>query len=93
MKYAAIIEYLPDPAKVQAVRPEHRQYLQGLRQKGQLAIAGPFTDGSGGLLIYETASTEEAEQLLRKDPFFREGIFVKWVLRPWNPVMGEVSSQ
>jgi uncharacterized protein YciI len=90
MKYAAVIEYLQDKAKVQAVRPEHRQYLQGLREKGQLAIAGPFTDDWGGLIVYEAASAAQAEQLLKADPFFREGIFLKYVLRPWNPVMGEV---
>jgi uncharacterized protein YciI len=92
MKYAAIIEYPPDRDRVQSVRAEHRQYLSGLRAKGQLAIAGPFTDDSGALIVYEAASAEEAEQLLRDDPFFREGIFQKYVLRPWNPVMGGVSA-
>jgi uncharacterized protein YciI len=92
MKYVAIIEYLPDADKVQALRPEHRQYLSGLRQKGQLAVAGPFTDGTGALIVYEAASAEEAEQLIRGDPFFREGVFLRWVLRPWNPVMGGVST-
>ncbi|MCS6850370.1 MAG: YciI family protein [Gemmataceae bacterium] len=87
MKFAAIIEYVPDPARIQAVRPVHRQYLASLRDQGKLAISGPFTDDSGALIVYEAASRDEAEQLLRNDPFHREGIFVSYVIRPWNPVM------
>jgi uncharacterized protein YciI len=87
MKYAAIIEYLNDPEKVQSIRPVHRQYLAQLRELGQLAVSGPFTDGTGALIVYEAASAEEAEKLLHGDPFHQNGIFLKWVLRPWNPVI------
>jgi uncharacterized protein YciI len=87
MKYAAIIEYLNDPEKVQSIRPAHRQYLTQLRERGQLAVAGPFTDGTGALIVYEAASADEAEKLIHGDPFHKNGIFLKYVLRPWNPVM------
>lgn len=87
MKYAAIIEYLADPEKVQSLRPVHRQYLALLKERGQLAVSGPFTDGSGALIVYEAGSAEEAEKLLQGDPFHQNGIFLKYVLRPWNPVI------
>jgi uncharacterized protein YciI len=87
MKFAAIIEYTQDKAKIQAIRPVHRQYLTSLRERGQLAVAGPFTDDSGSLIVYEAASREEAEKILQGDPFHTNGIFVKYQLRPWNPVM------
>jgi uncharacterized protein YciI len=87
MKFAAVIEYLQDKEKVQSLRPVHRQYLTLLRDRGQLAASGPFTDDWGALIIYEAASAEEAEQLLRGDPFHQNGIFVRWVMRPWNPVV------
>jgi uncharacterized protein YciI len=86
MKFAAIIEYSRDRDRVEAVRPVHRQYLTALHQRGQLAVAGPFTDGSGALIVYEAASAEEAEKLLRGDPFHENGIFLSYILRPWNPV-------
>jgi uncharacterized protein YciI len=87
VKFAAIIEYLQDKAKVDEVRPVHRQYLASLKEKGQIAATGPFTDGSGALIIYEAATKEEAETFLKNDPFNAAGIFVKYVIRPWNPVM------
>ena len=88
MKFAAIIEYTQDKAKILEIRPIHRQYLTSLRERGQLAAAGPFTDDSGSLIIYEAASRDEAEKLLQGDPFYKNGIFLKYHFRPWNPVIG-----
>jgi uncharacterized protein YciI len=90
MKFAAIIEYAPDKSKIAALRPAHRQYLVELRQRGQLAASGPFTDDSGALIIYEANTKEEAEQFLQGDPFFQNGIFVRYQLRPWNPVIANL---
>ena len=87
MKFAAIIEYVQDKDKIQSIRPAHRQYLTALRERGQLVVAGPFTDDSGALIVYEAASAQEAEKLLQGDPFHQNGIFLKYVLRPWNPVI------
>jgi hypothetical protein len=87
MKFAAIIEYHPDPAKAAAARPPHRVYLAGIKKAGKLVVAGPFADMSGGLLVYEAATAEEAEKLIKDDPFYSHGVFVKWVIRPWNPVI------
>jgi uncharacterized protein YciI len=87
MKIAAIIEYAQDKARIAQHRPMHRQYLAGLRERGQLAVSGPFTDDSGALIVYEAASREEAEGLLKGDPFYQNGIFLRYVLRPWNPVI------
>jgi uncharacterized protein YciI len=87
MKFAAIIEYAQDKDKIQAVRPQHRQYLSSLKERGQLAASGPFLDDSGALIVYEAATRDEAEKLLQADPFNQNGIFVRYQLRPWNPVI------
>jgi len=87
MKFAAIIEYIQDKAKIGEIRPTHRQYLTSLKEKGQLVACGPFTDDSGALIVYEAPTKEDAEQLLQSDPFHQNGVFVKWQLRPWNVVM------
>ncbi len=86
MKWAAIIDYISDEAKVQQIRPEHREYLGTLREQGRLVTSGPFTDGSGALIVYEAESQEAAEVLIQDDPFHKNGVFVRWMLRPWNQV-------
>ena len=87
MKFAAIIEYAQDKAKIAEIRPVHRQYLASLKAAGQLAASGPFTDDSGALIVYEAATKEDAEKLLQGDPFNKNGIFLKYQLRPWNTVI------
>ena len=86
MKYAAVIEYSQDKAKVEAARPAHRAYLTSLVEKNQLFEAGPFEDGYGALIIYEADSPEAAEALLKADPFHAAGVFIRWTVRPWKMV-------
>ena len=90
MKFAAVIEYLQDKAKIAESRPAHRQYLAGLKERGQLVVCGPFLDDSGGLIVYEAASREAAEKLILDDPFQKNGIFLRYQLRPWNPVIANL---
>ena len=87
MKFAAIIEYVQDKAKIAEIRPSHRQYLATLKTQGNLAASGPFTDDWGALIVYEADSIERAETLLKGDPFCQAGIFVRWTIRPWNTVI------
>ena len=86
MKFAAIIEYSHDVGKVSAARPAHRAYLTSLLESGQLFASGPFTDGSGALIIYEADGPEAADALLHADPFHAAGVFLSWKIRPWNIV-------
>jgi uncharacterized protein YciI len=89
MKFAAVFTYPAGPdgqARIQQARPEHRQYLGGLREQGKLAAAGPFTDDSGALIIYEAENEEEARLLIEADPFHKAGVFAGCELRSWNQV-------
>lgn len=87
MKYAAMIEYIQDKDRIEALRPTHRAYLRSLLASGKLAISGPTTDGWGAIIVYEANSAEEAEATLKADPFHDGGVFVRWTIRPWNTVM------
>jgi uncharacterized protein YciI len=87
MKFAVIFQYTSDKELIQAHRPAHREYLMSLRERGQLAVAGPFTDDGGSLIVYEAASADDVERILEYDPFAINGIFVGRTIRPWNPVI------
>jgi len=91
MKFAAVIDYSTDASKIAQFRPVHREYILGLKEKNKVVLAGPFTDDSGGLLVYEAETQEEAEKLIRDDPFFKEGVFVSWVLRGWKVVQANTA--
>ena len=87
MTFAVTIEYGSDKTKIDEHRPAHRDYLRELIAKGQLVIAGPFTDNSGGFIVYEVKSEAEVEPIIKADPFFKGGVFQTWVIRPWRIVM------
>jgi len=86
VKFAAVIEYIQDKEKVDAVRPTHRAYLTSLMEANKLFASGPFEDGYGALIIYEADTLEAAETILKADPFHAAGVFVKWTIRPWKMV-------
>jgi uncharacterized protein YciI len=86
MKFAAVIDYKADNPKVAEVRPAHRQYLAELKEKGKLVISGPFPETGGALIVYEAGSKDEAEALLKADPFTTGGVFISWVIHHWNPI-------
>ena len=41
---------------------------------------------SGALIVYEADTAEQAEKLLKGDPFHAAGVFVSWKIRPWKVV-------
>ncbi|MBG9812796.1 hypothetical protein ABD68_14690 [Bacillus endophyticus] len=73
MKYFAV--YLPmlDQKKSQEYRAQHLNYLEQKRQEGKIFANGRFTDGSGGLVIYQANSLEDVEQIVKQDPYIIQG--------------------
>lgn len=64
----------------------HRHYLVDIL-KERLVSAGPFMDHTGGLVIVEVESIEEAEEVAKNDPAVLEGKF-EYVVHPWEPLEG-----
>lgn len=65
--YAAILETI-DSQKDSEILDIHKSYLQKLIDEGKIFAKGPFTDHSGGLVIYKAESFEEAKRMAENDP-------------------------
>ena len=92
MKVVNYAAYTSVPGRVAALRPAHREYLARLHADSRLVTCGMFTDGSGALYIYETATLAEAEEILAADPYHIAGVFADCRLSAWeiiraNPVL------
>jgi uncharacterized protein YciI len=74
MAYFAAILHMLNPEKNQEYRPQHLAYLDSLAKEGKIFAKGPFTDGSGGMVIYIADSLEEAKQMAEKDPYVTYGV-------------------
>ncbi|MBU7024579.1 MAG: hypothetical protein HXS40_10480 [Theionarchaea archaeon] len=53
---------------------EHFTYLKRALEEGYLILAGPCLDGAFGVVIFEAASLEEAQQFMRDDPTIKKGL-------------------
>jgi uncharacterized protein YciI len=66
MKY--LVMTIRKPTFEDSVRSEHYAFLQGLRDRGLLEQAGPFTDQTGGAYVICAASMDEARAIALEDP-------------------------
>jgi uncharacterized protein YciI len=66
--------YLQSPDVVEQTRPDHLEFLKAEIDAGRLLLAGRQEDGSGGMLITADISTEDADDLVDRDPYTRAGV-------------------
>jgi uncharacterized protein len=85
MLFATVFRY-ENKEKIPEIRPAHREYLGKLHAEGKLHTAGPFTDDSGSLIVYDVETEQEAKDLIEADPFHEEGIFASYAIKPWKQV-------
>ena len=72
-----------DVARIRALAPAHAAYWKSAGLKNYRG--GPFSDRSGGLIIFDADDSERAENLARQDPFVREEVVAERWLREWSP--------
>lgn len=65
----------------------HRDYVRKALAKGTLIAGGPFMDHTGGLIILEVDSLEEAQYFADNDPAVIAEKFEAKVY-PWEPLEG-----
>ncbi len=65
--YAAILKMV-DPIKDAEILEDHIAYLNKYIAEGKIFAKGPFTDHSGGLVIFDVENIEEAKNLIENDP-------------------------
>lgn len=78
--------YVPD--RYQEVRPRHREYLRKLAEDGVCLVAGPFADGSGGVMLFQAEDAEALQKILDADPYHLEGALAERTVREFSPVLG-----
>jgi len=73
MKYYAAFLTMKDEEKSKQFRQEHLDYLAEMRNKQRILLFGRFTDGAGGLVIYQGKDFAEVEQWVKEDPYIKLG--------------------
>jgi len=80
----------PDGARLRPqVRPAHLDNLRPLVQRGKVVLAGPFTDGSGSLIVIDMDSEAQAMAFAHSDPYVTQGVFDRVEVKPFRKVFPE----
>jgi uncharacterized protein YciI len=69
----------------------HADFVDGLIDAGTFVMGGPFSDYSGSLTLLEGVTAAEAEELVARDPFVQNGVFVLESVREWTIYVDELS--
>ena len=57
-----------------------------MSQAGQVLLAGPFTDGSGSLIIVDLPSRQAVWEVVARDPYVVNGVFNRVEVKPFMQV-------
>ncbi len=70
-------------------REAHLAHARASYERGDLVMAGPFTDpADGAVLIFKADSPAVAEDFARQDPYVQAGLIKAWRVRAWKVVFG-----
>jgi uncharacterized protein len=71
------------------LRAAHLDNLRPLVSQGKVKLAGPFTDGSGSLIVFDMESETEAVAFAQNDPYTKGGVFERLEVKPFRQVFPE----
>ena len=79
------------PPEEQPGWDEHGEFVDDLIARGIFVMGGPLADYSGSINVLENVGEDEARELLAKDPFVLNGVFVLDDVRAWNVYVDELT--
>jgi uncharacterized protein YciI len=86
LQYDLVDDYLERRGEF---RDEHLAMARAAHERGELALAGAFTDPADtALLVWSTQDWAVVEAFAEADPYVRNGLVRAWRVRDWNVVIG-----
>jgi uncharacterized protein len=79
------------PPEEQPGWDEHAEFVDDLVARRIFVMGGPLADYSGSVSLLENVGEDEARELVARDPFVLNGVFVLDELRAWNVYVDELT--
>lgn len=89
--YLMISTYRAPLDEVDAARDDHLRYLDELERRGLVVSAGRQNPPTGGVILFNVDSEEEARALLNDDPYILRGL-ADYEARGWTPTRGVLAN-
>jgi uncharacterized protein YciI len=69
-------------------RPRHREFLDKQAADGTVLVAGPLTDETGGVSLYQAEDEAALYEIINQDPYYLEGAVAERTVRGFRPMRG-----
>ncbi|MHC5036276.1 MAG: YciI family protein [Planctomycetota bacterium] len=80
-RFAYLYTMKPEPQKIHRAVRRHVAYWEKLLRNR--IEGGPFADFAGGLICFNADDNENAEALVREDPFLQEDLIDQYRIEEW----------
>lgn len=87
MHYFALLYYVVDDfiSLRSPYRDEHLRLATEASRRGELLLAGPFSEPTDRVLwIFRAETSSAVEDFVRKDPYVINGLVNRWEIRLWS---------
>lgn len=72
-----------------AFREEHLGLARDAQRRDELVLAGAYADpADGAALVFRADDEAVVRRFVDQDPYVRQGLVTRWVIRPWTVVIG-----
>jgi uncharacterized protein YciI len=91
MPYYALFYYVVEDyvSRRSPYRDEHLRHARESHDRGELLLAGAFSDPPDrALLVFRAPEKSVVEDFARKDPYVTNGLVPRWEVRAWTVVIG-----
>jgi uncharacterized protein len=91
VRFGAGPTWASGPPEDQPGWDDHAAFVDELVARGTMIMGGPLADYSGSVSILEDVGEKEARELVGRDPFMANGVFVLDDVRAWNVYVDELT--
>jgi uncharacterized protein YciI len=91
VRFRAGPRWASGPPEEQPGWDEHAAFVDDLIERRIFVLGGPLSDHSGSQSVLENVSQAEARELVARDPFVLNGVFVLEEVRSWNVYVDELT--
>ena len=89
MFYDVADDYL---SRRETFRGAHLQKARDAHARGELLLGGALADPmDGAVLLFAGETPEVAEEFARSDPYVLSGLVLRWRVREWSTVVGDMA--
>ena len=90
MHYVLLYDVVEDMVTKRApFREEHLKLIRDGHARGEIVMAGAVgAPVDGALLVFRAESPDVVERFVAADPYVKQGLVIRWKVKPWTVVAG-----